>query len=150
MAVAFEHMARQRMETGARMLKALACGLLEDGGRILFLIRKDEHGAERYEMPSVIVQSGRSPFAEINETFKRTTGIDGQVHEIVMNAKFNAGSKRRRMVIPVVVFKITARERFAKPSSEFSGFKWLTFEEAKKQKLSRNTEWIRSIILTSK
>ena len=37
---------------------ALACGLLEDGDRALFLVRIDEKGQERLEMPCVEVMAG--------------------------------------------------------------------------------------------
>ncbi len=134
---------RKRMNTGARLPKALAAGMLEDGGRVLFLLRKDAAGIERAEMPCVLVLSGRSPFAEIGAEFRRQTGIDGQVHEVVLEGRHNAGSRKRRAFVPAMAFKVTARERFAKPSAEFSGFRWLRLEEALKQRLSRNSEWLR-------
>ena len=135
-------MRARKIKTGTPLLKALACGMLEDEGRVLFLVRTDEHRTERIEMPCVLVPSGRSPFAEIKTGFARQTGIDGQVHEIVMEAGYNAGSRRRRMRVPCLVFKVTARERRARPSGEFSGFRWLSLEEAKKQRLGRNAEWL--------
>ena len=134
---------RKRVLTATPMPKALACGMLEDEGRVLFLIRKDPSGAERIEMPCVLVPSGRSPFAEINAEFRRQTGIDAQIHEVVLEGRHNAGSRKRRNQVPVMVFKVTARERRAKPSSEFSGFKWLGMDEALRQRLSRNAEWLR-------
>jgi ADP-ribose pyrophosphatase YjhB (NUDIX family) len=133
---------RTRMKTGTPMPKALACGMLEDEGRVLFLVRTDEHGTERLEMPCVLVPSGRSPFAEIKTEFQRQTGIDAQVHEIVLESRYNAGTRKRKMWVPCLVFKVTARERRAKPSGEFSGFRWLSLEEAKKQRLGRNAEWL--------
>ena len=135
-------MGRRRVLTGTPLPKALACGMLEDDGRILFLVRTDERGVERIEMPCVLVPSGRSPFAEIKTEFARQAGIDGQVHEIVMESAYNAGTRRRRMRVPCMVFKVTARERRARPSAEFSGFRWLSLDEAKKQKLGRNAEWL--------
>ncbi len=134
---------RKRVPTGTPLPKALACGMLEDGGRVLFLVRKDEAGTERIEMPCVLVPSGRSPYAEINSEFRRQTGIDAQVHEAVMESRHNAGSRKRRSFVPVLVFKVTARERYAKPSGEFSGFRWLSLEDAMKQRISRNLEWLR-------
>lgn len=136
-------MGRRRVPTGTPLPKALACGMLEDNGRVLFLLRKDAHGIERAEMPCVLVPSGRSPFAEINSEFGRQTGIDGQVHEIIMESRHNAGSRRRRSFVPVLVFKVTARERFARPAPEFSGFRWMSLEDAKRQRLSRSSEWLR-------
>jgi len=123
--------------------KALTCGMLEDEGRILFLIRKDERGIERMELPCVLVLSGRSPVAEIKSEFARQTGIDAQMHEIILESKHNAGSRKRRYLVPCLVFKFTAKNMRAKPSGEFSGFKWLKIEDAKKERLGRNAEWVR-------
>lgn len=137
-------MSRMRVLTGKPMLKALACGMLEDGGRVLFLVRKDASGAERIEVPCVLVPSGRSPFAEIKDAFPKLTGIeDCQVHEIILEGRHNAGSRKRRNFVPVFVFKVTARNRTAKPPGEFSGFRWLSLDDAKKEKLGRNAEWLR-------
>jgi len=135
-------MGRRKIPTGTPMLKALACGMLEDGGRILFLIRKDERGLERIELPCVLVQSGRSPFAEIKDGFHKMTGIDGEMHEIVLEGRYNAGTRKRKAWVPCLVFKVTAKSMRANPSPEFSGFKWLRLEDAKRMRLSRNAEWM--------
>jgi hypothetical protein len=137
-----EGMRTRKMKTGTPMPKALACGMLEDEGRALFLTRRDEHGTERIELPCVLVPSGRSPFAEIKGEFARQTGIDGQVHEIILEGRHNAGTRKRKIWVPCLVFQVTARERRAKPAGEFSGFRWLPLEEAKKQRLGRNAEWL--------
>jgi hypothetical protein len=139
-------MSRQRVLTGTPVPKALACGMLEDGGRVLFLVRRDQNGTERIEMPCVMVPSGRSPFAEIKEAFPRMTGIDGEVHEIVLEGRHNSGSRKRRAFVPCLVFRVTARNRMAKPPGEFSGFRWLSLDDARKQRLSRNAEWLRKEI----
>ena len=136
-------MRARKMKTGTPLPKALACGMLEDEGRVLFLVRTDERGVERLELPCVMVPSGRSPFAEIKAEFARQTGIDGQVHEIVLEGRRNTGTRKRKMWVPCLVFSVTARERRAKPAGGFSGFKWLSLEEAKKQRLGRNAEWLR-------
>lgn len=132
------------MPTGTPMPKALACGMLEDEGRVLFL-KKMEYGIEKIEMPCVVVPSGRSPVAEIRERFQEQTGIEGEVHEIIHEARYNTGSRRRKQWIPCLVFKITARNRRAKPSEEFSGFKWLRIEDAVKERKTRKCEWIRKL-----
>jgi hypothetical protein len=103
---------------------------------------------ERIELPCVVVPSGRSPFAEIKDAFQRLTGIDGEVGEIVLEARHNAGSRKRKFWVPCLVFRITAKNRTTKPSTDFSGFRWLPFNEAKKQdnvKLGRNLEWLRRL-----
>ncbi len=138
-------MGRRKIATMAPLPKCLACGMLEDGGRILFLSRKDERGIERIEMPCVLVFSGRDPVAELASEFRRQTGIDAQIHEIAMQLEHNAESRKRKKWIPVLVFTISAKNRTTKPSPEFSGFRWLTLNDVKMQKLTRNAEWIRRI-----
>jgi len=135
---------REKRKTGTILPKCLACGMLKDEGRVLFLKRKDERGIERIELPCVLVQSGRSPVAEIKSEFIRQTGIDAQMHEIVLESRHNAGSRKRKSWVPCLVFKFTAKNMRTKPASEFSGFGWLKLEDVKKEKLGRNTEWIRT------
>ncbi|MFH0737756.1 MAG: hypothetical protein V1827_04090 [Candidatus Micrarchaeota archaeon] len=136
-------MGRRRIPTGTPIPKALACGWLEDGGRVLFLVRTDRSGIARIELPCVLVPSGRSPFADIKEAFGRLTGIaDFEVHEPIAEGRHNAGSRRRRSFVPAMAFKISARNRTAKPSSEFSGFRWLSLDDAKKERLGWNLEWL--------
>jgi len=132
----------RRMKTGTPLPKALACGMLEDEGRVLFLLRTDEHGLERLEMPCVLVPSGRSPVAEIRTEFARQTGIDGEVHEIALEGRHNAGTRKRKIWVPALAFRITAKNRNAKPAAGFSGFRWLSLDDVKKQKLGRNAEWL--------
>ncbi len=134
---------RKKVNTGTPLPKALACGMLEDDGRVLFLIRTDERGVERIELPCVLVPSGRSPVAEIKSEFIRQTGIDAQLHEIIFESKHNAGSRKRKSLVPCLVFKFSAKTMRAKPASEFSGFKWLKIFDAKKEKLTKNAEWMR-------
>lgn len=137
---------RKKARTGQPMVKALACGLLEDNGRFLFLKRIDRYGTERIELPCVLVYSGRSPVAEIKTEFARQTGLDAEMHEIIFEARHNAGTRRRKNWVPCMVFKFTAKERKVKVSEEFSGFRWLSFDDAKKQKPARTLEWMRKAL----
>ena len=132
----------RKMKTLVPIIKALAVAALEDNERYLFLIRKDVNAVERIELPSVVVPSGKSPVAEIKSEFTRQTSIDGQIEGIIAQSTYNSGSRKRRALVPVLIFKVTAKERFAKPSNEFSGFKWLSLGQAKKEKLTRNAEWL--------
>ena len=123
---------------------ALVCGVLEDGGRILFLLRKDGTGVARLELPSVEVSSQSNQVSELSGEFKRQTGIDGEVHEILFQSLYNTGSRKRKYKIPVFLFKVTAKNRTARVANEFSGFKWLSVDDARKQKLGRKLEWLRN------
>lgn len=135
-------MGRRKIPTATPLPKALACAVLEDNGRILFLVRTDSSGIQRIELPCVLVHSGRSPLAEIKAFFQKATGIDGEMHETILEGRHNAGSRKRRNWIPALGFKVTARNRSTKPSAEFSGFRWLSLEEAKRQRMARECVWI--------
>ncbi|MBI5227404.1 hypothetical protein HY988_02335 [Candidatus Micrarchaeota archaeon] len=143
-------MGRRKIPTGAPLPKALACGMLEDNTRILFLVRKDAQGIEKIELANVLVYSGRNPLAELKLEFAKQTGImDAQVGEIKetkTELRFNAGSRKRKEWVPCLVFEVTARNRSAKPSSEFSGFKWLSIKDAKEMKLTKRSEWVRKMM----
>lgn len=113
--------------------KAFACGILEDRGRILFLVKKDEHGFERVLLPSVMVNSGRSPVAEIQGEFLRQAGIEARVEGVLFEGKYNYGTRRGKSFIPLLAFSMAARRMQAKPSSEFAAFRWISIKEALEQ-----------------
>jgi len=123
--------------------KALACGMLEDSGRILFLVQKDRHGIERLELPYALVYPGQDPAALLKIAFEEQAGIDAEIGEIVRESRHNAGSRRKRKVIPCLIFKVFAKNTRARPSSGFSGVKWLSLEKAGEAKLGRKSEWLR-------
>ncbi len=125
--------------------KLLVCGMLEDNKRFLFLKRKDENGIERLEFPSVIMKSGTDPASLLVLAFKEKTGIDGEISDILFEEKYNSGSRKRKVLIPCLAFRFLAKNKTAKPPNEFSGFKWLTLDDAKKQKIARTSEWILKI-----
>ncbi len=122
--------------------KALACGMLLDKGRVLFLVSRDAHSTERIELPCTEIFGAEDPVQKLASEFKRQTGIDAEVCEIKMERRYNAGSRRKKRWITCLVFSIRAKNMRTKPSPEFSGFKWLALEEAKKTKLGRKAEWL--------
>jgi len=122
---------------------ALACGLLEDGQRALFLVRRGREGEELLEIPCVEVARGENPVAALCGAFRRQTGIDAQVHGILFERKHNAGTRRRRAAVPALVFRLTAKSHSAAPSPEFCGFRWLAPGDMEGRKLSRKSEWLR-------
>ncbi len=121
--------------------KAVVCGMLEDNGRFFFLKQTGKDGLERFEVPHVLIYSG-DPISQLTEEFKKQTGIDSQVKEIIFETKINTGSRKNKFLVPCLVFKITAKNKTAKPDSHFSGFKWLSLIDAKKQRLHKNSLWI--------
>ncbi len=121
---------------------ALACGLLEDGERALFLCRKNKDGVETVELPCCLLFKGENQVARIVEEFRRQTGIDAQAHEVLFERRYNAGTRKRKLFIPVLVFKLTAKSHAAKPAAEFTGYKWLTSDGLAGQKRARNLLWL--------
>jgi hypothetical protein len=125
--------------------KALVCGLLEDNGRFLFLTKKDQHGVERYELPWVYSTDRGDPVSQIGQAFKMQSGISVQVGEIVLEARHNAGSRRKRFWVQCYVFRVSAKEMKADPGESYSGYKWLSLKDAKEKKLGKHSEWIKFV-----
>ena len=121
---------------------ALAAGLLEDNGRALFLVRKNPMGIETVELPYVLLLRGENPVARLSDAFRQQTGIDAQVHDVLFERRHNIGTRKRRTFVPVLVFKITAKNAAAKPAKEFSGCKWISSADLPKYKLARNCTWL--------
>ena len=121
---------------------ALACGLLEDGERALFLCRKNKDGIETVELPCVLLFKGENQVARLAEEFRMQAGIDAEAHEVLFERRFNAGTRKRKLFIPVLVFKLTAKSHSAKPSAEFSGYKWLESKDLAKHRRARNLLWL--------
>ena len=122
---------------------ALAAGLLEDGERSLFLVRKNALGEELLEIPCVEVMAGENPVAALVSAFRAQAGIDAEVHEILFQRRHNAGTRKRRAIIPALVFKVTAKSHTVRVSPEFSGYKWLSPKDMAGKRLSRKSEWLR-------
>ncbi len=121
---------------------ALAAGLLEDTGRVLFLVRKNLLGVESVELPCVFLIGGENPVTALASAFRQQTGIDAQVHEILFERRYNSGTRKRKHLIPVLVFKITAKSASAKPGSGFAGCKWIASNDLGKHRLARNCQWL--------
>lgn len=121
--------------------KAVVCGMLEDNGRIFFLKQKGSDGNERFEVPHVLIYSG-DPVSQLSEEFKKQTGIDSQVEDIILETKVNAGSRKNKFLIPCLIFRILAKNKTAKLDPRFSGFKWFSPVDAKKQRLHKNSLWV--------
>lgn len=122
---------------------ALLAGMMEDNGRVLFLVKKNAAGEALLELPCALLFQGENPVSVLSLAFAQQTGIDGQVHEIAFERRHNAGSRKRKRWVPVLVFKVTAKERAVKPQAPFSGFRWIPLKDACRERFSRNSEWMR-------
>ena len=121
---------------------SLACGLLEDGNRALFLCRKNADGIETVELPCVLLKKGENPVASLASEFARQTGIDAEAHEIMFEGKHNAGSRKKKMLVPALAFRMTAKNASCKPSTEFSGYRWLAREGLRGFRLAKSCWWL--------
>lgn len=125
-----------------KMPVALVCGMLLDANRALFLAKKDEKGNETIELPCVPIYAGENPAAAAVGALKEQAGIDAQAHEIIMRGKHNVGSRKRKEIVPVLVFRMGAKNVPAKVSSAFCGYRWLEEKQAATRKFSRKCEWL--------
>ena len=122
---------------------AIACGILEDEGRALFLCRKNAQGTETVELPCVLLMKGENPVARLAWEFAKSAGIDCQVHEILFEKRHNAGSHKRKAWIPALAFKATAKRAEARPAPQFSGYRWISPADLGKHRLARICSWLR-------
>ena len=129
--------------------KAFACAMLRDGGRVLFLVGKERYGRKRLVLPYVEIRGRRDPVAEINAAFAEQAGIDGQVHEVVFEGRYNAGSRKYKKWIPLLVFRVSAKRMQCRHSSEFSGFKWVSLKGALEKEKKRELfleKWVSGLL----
>lgn len=119
----------------------LAAGALEDRGRFIFVKRRAGE-TETLELPHAIIPQGSNPVSALAEVFLRELGIDAQVHESIYGTRHNAGSRKSKRWIPVLVFRITTKSASAKPAPGL-GYAWLSPDDARKKRLARNAEWLR-------
>jgi hypothetical protein len=123
----------------------LACGLLEDSGRALLLVAKGRDGKERLCLPYALVMPGEDPVSAVAAAFRSQAGIDAQAHEIAVEGRHNAGSRKRKAWVPAMAFRMTAKNARAVPSKEFSGFRWVPLGEVANLRLAREAEWLRNL-----
>lgn len=119
----------------------LVAGALEDSGRFLF-IKKTAGEVETFELPCAIIPQGANPVPALTEIFSSQLGIDAQVHECIHERRHNAGSRKNKRYIPALVFRITTKNASARPAGGL-GYAWLSLDDARKKRLSRNCEWLR-------
>jgi len=124
-------------------LSALICALFEDNGRYFFLERLDERGRTLIDLPNILVNEGEDPVSMLDAHLRSSLSIDPQIHLISLRGTYNAGSRKRRHLIPVLAFRCSAKKMQPKLIPPYTGSRWLTAEDALEQKLGRNTEWLR-------
>ncbi len=125
----------------------VACAILQDGIRTLFLEKKPPgtpNAPMELSLPSAFVKAGQDPVSALSIAVREQTGIDCQIGEISAQAKYNAGSKKHKRVIPLLIFSASAKNFKCTPSSEFLGCQWLPVALARKQPLAKNAHWLKT------
>ncbi len=131
--------------------RALVCGLLEKDGKGLFLTRKDQGGLERIELPWIYGTIAADPVGAIGEAFRKQTSVKVHAERIIYEGKEDIGDEGMPDIVPVLVFSmIPGRKPMEEPvpSREYSGFLWLTLDEARERPLGRHARWLAGEILS--
>ncbi|MEM0437757.1 MAG: hypothetical protein QXU54_00475 [Candidatus Micrarchaeia archaeon] len=122
---------------------ALVCGLLEDGGRVLFLVERTADGSERLSLPGRVITRGENPSLAVKQCFESQAGLDVQVLEVMIQGRHNAGSRKNKVWVPALGVRVSAKNRFASPRPPFTGVRWVDMKMALgKVRLSRTAEWL--------
>lgn len=135
---------RQRRLAQIKKPSMLACALIEDGGRYLFLESKDIAGKSRFELPSVFVYAGEDPVSALQKAILEDCGIDAQVGHAIITGEYRAGSKRGRVLVPALGFTVSAKSYKAVISDRFVAYKWMGAKESLAVKLEKKSEWLKS------
>lgn len=126
-----------------KVVQAVAAALLKDGNRTLFLCTKNlGNGAEELCLPSATIYAGESAPAVLKQAVMESTGIDCEVGGIAFQSKTNAGSRKHRKLVPTLAFNCFAKSMHARPAGRYCGAKWITREEIRKHKISRQAQWV--------
>lgn len=132
-------------------LSALVCALFEDNGRYFFLEKTDERAKKaderarkQIELPCVLINEGEDPVSALSAHLRASLSLDPQIHLISLRGRYNAGSRKRRHLLPVLAFRCSAKRMQPKISAPYSSSRWLAAEDALKEKLGRNAEWLKT------
>jgi hypothetical protein len=136
--------AAMRTAKGATTPKALICGMLERGDKMLFLVRKDGRGVERVEMPCVHGSTSTDPAGQLTEAFRKQTGIKAEMGNLRMEGRHNIGSKGKVVFVPVLVFEMSPDSPLVRPDpgKGIERCEWMTMMEAKGRQLTDNGMWL--------
>ena len=135
-----------KQKIAAPLPAALACGMLLDGNRALFLVKKDEKGNETLSLPCTLIYAGENPAGAAVGALGAQAGIDAQEQGVMMQARHNVGSRKRKTFVPVLVFKMGAKNTCIRLSGDFSGYKWLEEKEAARCKFSKECGWLITLL----
>lgn len=124
-----------RVLRGKNETATLACALLVDGKRVLFL-RFNRGKEEWFGVPFVLLKIGENPVEAIAKVL-HTAGIDAHVGGVVRQGMYNSGSRKNRRMVPALGFSAHAKR--VSPSVPN---KWMDWEEARRAKLTKESLWL--------
>ncbi|VVC71868.1 Uncharacterised protein [uncultured archaeon] len=127
----------------AKPPELIACALIEDNGRILFLKSKSADGKDLISLPCAPVPKGGNPVQILSEAVKEQAGIDAHVQAPALKGRLNVGTRKSKYWIPAIAFTTTSKSLRASPSPPFTGTAWLSAIDALKKRFSRTSEWLR-------
>jgi hypothetical protein len=124
--------------------KALICGMLERGDRMLFLIRKDAKGYERVEMPCVYGTTKADFVGQLAEAYKKQTNVKVVTGKLRIEGKHNVGTGAKPEYIPVLVFEMSPQDPLVRPDAGkgIERCEWMTVMEAKNRQLTDDGMWL--------
>ncbi len=120
--------------------RAVVCGMLERDGKALFLSRKGPDGEERFELPWVIGTTRADPIGQIAEAYQKKTDIKVRTGDLFIESEVEEDGR----MLPVLVFRMeTDAETLAPyPGGGYTGFRWMSLEAAKKERLGAMARWL--------
>lgn len=121
------------------MALVLLAAILEDNRRVLFLEKTGADGKPRYCLPCAVADERENPVEVLKKTVLRQTGIDANVGGVALSGRHNAGSRKRKQLIGALAFSATAKSYSTKTTC-----RWMKMEDALKQKLARECEWMKT------
>ncbi|MFA6048786.1 MAG: hypothetical protein WC792_02460 [Candidatus Micrarchaeia archaeon] len=129
----------------APVASSVAVAIFTGGNRLLFLEKKAGNPAKPAELwlPGCIVSGGENPVAALGSAVRSQTGIDAQIGGVLCEARYNAGSRKNKRLVPLLAFHAAAKSLKAVPSAGFSGSAWIAIDAIAKQKnLGKNALWL--------
>ncbi len=116
----------------------LAAAYIEDGGRVLFLGKALADGRREFELPCALVYPGDDAAMVAIRAAKQFAGLDCEVTCIKYQGKINGGSRKRKRLVPFMAFAARSKSLHAVAKLPYTSIGWMTLDQAKSAKLSRN------------
>jgi len=141
-ALTWESLYEGGKESAKHAPKALICGILEEGDRMLFLKRKNEEGQEELELPHIFAGASADFVSQLTEAFRKQTDVKAEMGPLMAEGEYPLSEGK---TIPAMAFGMIAERKDVAPAPEFTGHEWLGLESAKKRRLSMALSWMKEV-----